>query len=591
MQYLKADSELGYIDDYTEIELEKLQNLRDSIKCFTFGDYDETGNYIIEDEVVDDLIAMEKYVVEADGNMEFCKSSLKLDKQINFIISYEENRIYLLLIEKIKDKVNPDIEEFNEYILDEYVVNGLVDRNIIYAKWNVKPFGGYVLDIFSCEDEVLEKYFGIVSRFKYLLQSNESLLDEEEDLEEVEAEYFNEMIEVLKRYPKLYEIVIMKMSKFMDENEELFDESKPWYLSHVNQLLNYCIKSNIGVLAGVEKVEFEIEQHQLHVGGNMKKAALIPTDKRENGTLILKTSNNEKKISEISETYLGVVKKVNKILNKEKDGAEAKKTFTKKEIALIKLEKAGIKKLKENVKPKQTLVGNIVKAAKEANKSGGKTAGKSGGGASKDKAKAKAKAGSKVKAAASSKGSSAGKGDKKAGGGNAKPVKKAKTDDKKKAADAKKKAAAKKKAEEEKKKKAELMRRRYTASTASAVYAQAKMVQRVGLNLASQHSTLTSQAHNSGASGYNVGGVAPPTGSGNPDNQNRNNSNPTAFIKRRNSQYEDRAFSGDRRQDFSNSQGNQTHAKDNFLAGQNAPIENNFLTKHNAETNNEHVLP
>ena len=347
-------------------------------------------------------------------------------------------------------------------------------------------------------------------------------------------------------------------------------------------------------MSGIEKVEFEIEQHQLHVGGNMKKAALIPTDKRENGTLILKTSNDEKKISEISETYLGVVKKVNKILNKEKDGAEAKKTFTKKEIALIKLEKAGIKKLKENVKPKQTLVGNIVKAAKEANKSGGKTAGKSSGGASKDKAKAKAKAGSKVKAAASSKGSSAGKGDKKAGGGNAKTAKKTKTDDKKKAADAKKKAAAKKKAEEEKKKKAELMRRRYTASTASAVYSQAKMVQRVGLNLASQHSTPTSQAHNSGVSGYNVGGVAPtpapPTGNGNPYSQNGNNSNPTAFIVRRNSQHEDRAFSGDRRQGFTNSQGNQTNAKDDFSAGQNASTGNNFLTKHNAEASNEHVL-
>lgn len=377
MQYLKADSELGYLDDYTEIELEKLQNLRDSIKCFTFGDYDETGNYVIEDEVVDDLIAMEKYVVEADGNMEFCKSSLKLDKQINFIISYEENKIYLLLIEKLKDKVNPDIEEFNEYVLDEYVVNGVIDRNIIYAKWNVKPFGGYVLDIFSCEDEVLEKYFGIVSRFKYLLQSNKTLLEEEENLEEVEAEYFNDMMELLKRYPKLYDVVVEKMRAFIEVNEELFDETKPWYISHINQLMNYCIRTSYEVLSEIEKVEFEIEQHQLIIGQSIKKAELLPTEKKDNGALHLKISDNLKTVSEIGVSYLEAVKKINETLKPKKDVQVEKITFTKKEVALIKLDKTGIKKMKNNSKTKSTLVDSIVKAVN--GKSAGKSVGKSAG--------------------------------------------------------------------------------------------------------------------------------------------------------------------------------------------------------------------
>ena len=461
MQYLKADSELGYIDDYTEIELEKLQNLRNSIKCFTFGDYDETGNYIIEDEVVDDLIAIEKYVVEADGNMEFCKSSLKLDKQINFIISYEENKIYLLLIEKIKDKINPEIEEFNEYVLDEYIVNGLVDRNIIYTKWNVKPFGGYVLDIFSCEDEILEKYFGIVSRFKYLLKSNQTLLEEEENLEEVEAEYFNDMMELLKRYPKLYDVVVEKMRAFIEVNEELFDETKPWYISHINQLMNYCIRSSYAVLSEIEKVEFEIEQHQLMVGQSIKKAELLPTDKKDNGAIYLKTSESLKTVSEIGVAYVEAVKQINKVLKLEKETTEDKKTFTKKEMAIIKLEKSGITKAKANSKAKSTLVDNLVKSKTE-----GKTAVKKAV-AKKVVVKAVAKSAAK-------------------GGGKSASKPAAKKTAAKKAAGAKKVAPKKddkKKQEDERKKK---LRNLYAISNAQMTLSSATLIQRIQVNVASK---------------------------------------------------------------------------------------------------------
>ena len=378
MKYLKPDSELGYIEDYAEIESEKIENVRSSITCFTFGDYDENGEYIIEDDVVDDLISMEKFVVESDGNVEFCKSALKLDKQINFAISFEDSKISLLLIEKLKDQTNPQIEEMNEYVLDEYLAQGLVDRSIVYARWNVKPMGGYVLDIFSCEDEVLEKYFGVVNRFKYLLDSNKTLIEDEENIEDAEAEYFNDMMEVVKKYPNLYEEVIEQMQAFMEGKEDLFDDTKPWFLSHVNQLLNYCIKSNMSVLSALEKVQFEIEQHQLIVNRNLKKETLIPTDKSPRGTIFLKLSKkDENKINEnesgvskavaaLSSKYVNAVKKIAKILNPQQEAQEGKTTFTNKEMAILKLGKSGIKSAKGPMKGKNTILGGAVVGAVKA---------------------------------------------------------------------------------------------------------------------------------------------------------------------------------------------------------------------------------
>ena len=57
------------------------------------------------------------------------------------------------------------------YYDSETIINA-IDRNVIYAKWNIKTNPGNIIDIFNCDDSVLEKYFGIVNRFKYSKSSN-----------------------------------------------------------------------------------------------------------------------------------------------------------------------------------------------------------------------------------------------------------------------------------------------------------------------------------------------------------------------------------------------------------------------------------
>ena len=55
-QYLKPDCELGYIEDQAQIEKLKVDNLRHTILGCMLGDFDETGAYVVDPEIVQELI-------------------------------------------------------------------------------------------------------------------------------------------------------------------------------------------------------------------------------------------------------------------------------------------------------------------------------------------------------------------------------------------------------------------------------------------------------------------------------------------------------------------------------------------------------
>ena len=173
-QYLKPDSMLGYVEDSAQIECLKFNNLRHTILGCMLGDFDEVGAYVVSPDIVSELISMEKYLVQTYDNIELCKSALKLDKQISFMVTFEGNKVTLSLVEKINYEANfllnsGTYSNINEYVLDSVETSGEVNRNVIYQRWNIKTTPSTIIDIFNCDDSVLEKFFGIVNRFKYLL--------------------------------------------------------------------------------------------------------------------------------------------------------------------------------------------------------------------------------------------------------------------------------------------------------------------------------------------------------------------------------------------------------------------------------------
>lgn len=300
-KYLKPDCELGYVEDNVEIDYLKFNNLRHSILGCMLGDFDENGYYVVSPEIAKELILMKKYLFESMDNIEICKSELKLDKQLTFMITFEGNKATLSLLEKINYEANYKINSglysnINEYVLDEVETSGEVDRNVIYQRWNISEYEGNIIDIFNCDDAVLEKYFGIVNRFKYLLQANKILLDKEDEIEAIEIEYGLAILDILSHYPKLEKIVKAQIKDTLNEKKDFVRLDKPNFAKTLNEIIDNAIETNLEVLNEKEKEEFNIEQRNVKLNSNIKKQNTLQIKKVE-----LNYGENQKEASAVNQ--------------------------------------------------------------------------------------------------------------------------------------------------------------------------------------------------------------------------------------------------------------------------------------------------
>ncbi|MGN0787608.1 MAG: hypothetical protein ACI4L6_00860 [Candidatus Onthoplasma sp.] len=283
-KYLKPDCEKGYIEDNEDIIRAKFNNMRHTIFGCMLGDFNESGEYVVSNEIKKELIAMKKFLVDTVDNIDVCVSQLKLDKQISFIVTFEEDKATLTLVEKMSYEANYKLNSgrysnINEYVLDTLKTSGEVDHSAVYRHWNISQFPGDALDIFSCDEETLAEFFGLASRFKYLLEANATLLKREEEIEEIEANYTLNVLNILKRYPKLEKIVKDELSKFSGDKSNLISPKRPNFAKTINEVLENVIAENIGLLEENEQKEFLQEKRQATMGLNMDISKLISTEK------------------------------------------------------------------------------------------------------------------------------------------------------------------------------------------------------------------------------------------------------------------------------------------------------------------------
>ena len=287
-KYLKVNSKKGYIEDTAEIAHVKFNNMRHVILGCMLGDFDNNGEYFVSPEIVAELINMDKHIIESIDNIDICESFLKLDKPITFAITFQNDKATLSLLEKINHGANFKLNagsysDINEYVLAEIETSGAVDKNAIYRMWNVKMSGGEALDVFHMDPETIAKFNGVVRRFKYLLVVNKKLLQKEERIEEIESTYFNKMMSLLARYPKLKIAVEKEIKNQFDEKTGMLRLDKPNLMKTMNEIVTDAIEDNIDLLDEKEKKSFEVEKHNIENEYNIEitKEVDISTQKVE----------------------------------------------------------------------------------------------------------------------------------------------------------------------------------------------------------------------------------------------------------------------------------------------------------------------
>ena len=279
-RYLKQDCVEGYIDDNAEIEYAQFCNFRHTILGCMMGDFDTQGRYHVAPAIVDELIRMPKYLVDAMDNIEVCASELKLDKQLTFLVTFESDHVTLSLMEKISFEGNIKLNSgsysnINEYVLDSIETSGVVNKNAIYSMWNIKEHGGTSLDVFNMDEQTIAAYFHIVNRFKYLMVANTILLEKQDKLEELESGYANRMLEILKAYPKLKSKVENELKSTLEEKKDFIKVDKPNFAKTINEIIEKAIENNIDVLNDKEKESFKQEKHQAQMETNILRREVV----------------------------------------------------------------------------------------------------------------------------------------------------------------------------------------------------------------------------------------------------------------------------------------------------------------------------
>ena len=360
-KYLKPDCEKGYIEDPADIQAIQFDNLRHTIYDCMLGDFDENGFYVVQPDIVQELIEMPKSLVDTVDNIEICHSLIKFDKQISFMVTYEGECVTLSLVEKLNYEANNTMtggtwSNVNEYILDKLITSGEVNKQVIYQRWNINPFSGAVIDIFNCDESVLAKYFGIVSRFKYLMEANSVLLEKEEELEEIEAEYTLDIMEILKRYPVLKEAVEKELKKTLSEKKGFVRLDKPKFAKTVNEILEKAIEKNVAVLPVDKKEEFFAEKRNATVRSNIKKRETLEVEDKK----VKRVQEVEDK--KVQDTYKKVVTLNNKDEVKNPTTKDDAKTPVVKKIKTENVDSKSVQEVgqklatttkKENVKAKE----------------------------------------------------------------------------------------------------------------------------------------------------------------------------------------------------------------------------------------------
>lgn len=281
-QYVKNDCEQGFVTDNAEIDSLKFNNLRHTILGCMLGDFDVEGNYVVDPVIVNELIAMPKYIVDTVDNIDVCSSVIKLDKQITFFVTYEGEHAVLTLAEKVNFQANFKtnsglFSNINEYVLDTFETSGVVDKNAVYSKWNISTFTGNALDVFNMDEETLAQYVGIVNRFKYLMKANQILLKNENKLEEIESDYTVQILQIVSRYPELKKCVDAKVKEVVSKQPSVLRLDKPFFAKTVNEIVSQTIENNLNVLTDSEKQEFQVEKRNIVLERNLKIAQTIET--------------------------------------------------------------------------------------------------------------------------------------------------------------------------------------------------------------------------------------------------------------------------------------------------------------------------
>ena len=142
-KYFKFDEIDQFLEDQTDINYYATNQVRRVAVGNMLGDYNEQGLYVLDEKLIKELVAMPKVIVDSVGGADLIRSAIKFDSYIHFMLTIEEDKASLILLEKVNFESNVKYNagsytNMNEYVLEQVKIPDRdVDKNVVYTKFNI----------------------------------------------------------------------------------------------------------------------------------------------------------------------------------------------------------------------------------------------------------------------------------------------------------------------------------------------------------------------------------------------------------------------------------------------------------------------
>lgn len=266
VKYLRKDIDGGYLSDKYEIDRYKLEQFNDVVDNLMLGNYNEFGEYVIQDDIKEELIKCYKVIEDNYENILFVKSQATVNvfSYLNFavkVLASEETGYKTAVLELLEPiyKAKGYIENTQATVIKKIV---LPDNEIfideVYKNFNI------LVDKNDGKKEINDDFEAIIDRkIRLLYIKQHALLQEDymmcykKSIDELNKT--EEGKEIIKQYKKEEEIV----DKYIGIEDNDY-KTKEELLNNVieNKVKNYN-DENIElkeVIRKIKQIKKEIEQ-------------------------------------------------------------------------------------------------------------------------------------------------------------------------------------------------------------------------------------------------------------------------------------------------------------------------------------------
>lgn len=200
-KYIRKDIDGGYLNEKYEIDRYKYEQYADVVDNLMLGNYNEFGEYIIQDEIKEELIACNKVIEDNYENILFVKSQKKVNafSHLNFavkVIDSDKEGYKLAVLELLEPiyKAKGFIENTQATKLKKVVLpNNDIFKQEVYKAFNI------LLDT-SIDGSEIEN---ADDEFKEIIERKIRLLYIKQNVEKQQSNYYeiayNKNVEELKK--------------------------------------------------------------------------------------------------------------------------------------------------------------------------------------------------------------------------------------------------------------------------------------------------------------------------------------------------------------------------------------------------------